>query len=74
MAQQNTKPHMREMTLREIQLAEYALLCKTADVMEAHGLSYFLCGGTLLGPSDTMGLSHGTTISTSWSPGRITRC
>lgn len=41
---------MKEITnLRDIQRIEYHILCYVADFFEAHGLTYMLCGGTLLG-------------------------
>lgn len=35
--------------LRKLQLAEYDLMCRMAEVCEAQGFRYYLLGGTLLG-------------------------
>lgn len=37
------------LTLREVQLTEYNILCRVADFFDEHGIKYFLCGGTLIG-------------------------
>ena len=37
------------LTLKVIQLEELNILLKVRDFFEAHGIRYFLCGGTLLG-------------------------
>ena len=39
----------KELSLREIQMVEYQLLCKLVELLEKHNLRYFLTGGTLLG-------------------------
>lgn len=36
-------------SIREIQMAEYEILCKVVDILEKNDLSYVLAGGTLLG-------------------------
>lgn len=38
-----------ELSLREIQLEELAILLKVRDFFNANGIRYMLCGGTLLG-------------------------
>ncbi|MBQ9369936.1 MAG: LicD family protein [Clostridia bacterium] len=42
-------------TLRDIQLCELDILCRFSDVCEAHGLTYYMVGGTLLGAARTQG-------------------
>lgn len=37
------------LSLREIQLAEYDILCKVVSFLDDNGLHYILCGGTMLG-------------------------
>ena len=37
------------LSLEQIQRAEYDLMCNLVDFLEENGLTYFLCGGTLLG-------------------------
>ena len=39
----------KELSLREIQIEEYKILCKLVDFFTQHGIHYILCGGTLLG-------------------------
>lgn len=39
----------KQLDLKEIQAAQYALLCDAVDFFEANDIEYFLCGGTLLG-------------------------
>lgn len=39
----------KELSLREIQIEEYKILCKLVEFFEQHGIRYILCGGTLLG-------------------------
>lgn len=41
--------HGEKLTLRELQLEELDILLKVRDFLEAHDLTYSLCGGTLLG-------------------------
>lgn len=36
-------------TLRDLQMVEFGLMCRFADVCAKHGLRYYLLGGTLLG-------------------------
>lgn len=37
------------LSLREVQLTEFHLLCQVADFFDSHDIKYFLCGGTLIG-------------------------
>ncbi len=41
--------HGERLTLRKVQLEELDILLKVRDFFAAHGIRYFLCGGTLLG-------------------------
>ena len=45
------KRHMERkyLPLREVQMVEYGILCRTVDYLEKNGLSYILAGGTMLG-------------------------
>lgn len=40
---------IRYLSIREIQLAEYDILCKVVDLLEKENIIYVLAGGTLLG-------------------------
>ena len=44
---ENTKRNM--LTLREIQMVEYNILCELTKYFEKNGIHYILCGGTMLG-------------------------
>ena len=39
----------KRLSLKDIQDAEYALMCNLVDFLESHNLTYLLCGGTMLG-------------------------
>lgn len=39
----------KQLSLEDIQSAQYALLCDAVDFFDSNHIGYFLCGGTLLG-------------------------